>query len=112
MLTGIQWQVDTNFGRDIAQSKDTSAFLDDYLNFLRGNQDRNAQIAAIYFRLKPAALPSLMGAESEIRANMLQHFARSTTAIMAAETGAEFRYVGLFEPSLTPCQNQLSSIAI
>lgn len=108
----LQGQIQDDFGPEIAQSSETSAFLDDYLVFLGQDKGRSAQIASVYFRLKPAALPSLFGAESEIRRHMLQIFARSTTTIMAAETGAEFQYAGLFEPSLAPCQNQLAAIAV
>ncbi len=108
-INWIQAQLASTFGTDIAARAAAAGFVDDFAGFVKGAEPYHAFRLRAYFRLNPPWVPLRTAKEARIKDQLLRQFVLSTNIVLVEETGADFSYLGLYDPYRTPCANPLAA---
>ncbi|MGJ8582529.1 MAG: hypothetical protein ACSHXD_00430 [Marinosulfonomonas sp.] len=107
-LAWIKGCLQDAFGKNIAQSEETTLFVTDYLVQLKSELPIDFARVIGYPRWFAPKDPK----EPADREKVINAFILSTNIILSKQTNAELEYLGLFDPYANACSNPLSAHAL
>jgi hypothetical protein len=99
------------YGPDFAAHEAAIEFAAVYEGFVL-DKGLSGRLLNAWYRLGLKSAPILGNRLAEIDLSIIEKFATSTNVILASETGVPLEFIGLFQPYLSACANQLAAQAI
>lgn len=103
--------IDRVYGPDVAARDAAREFAQTYEDFVL-DKGLSGLVLNAWYRLGLDHVPIMSNRIAAIEASVIDKFATSTNVVLAYETGVPLVFVGLFQPYLSPCTNQLAAQAI
>ena len=101
--------LDRAVGPEFARHPEAVRFVADFLGQVRVGSALQQRLFDAGVVMRSALDRGEEDELDEIAGLAVEYFLRSTNVVRAYETGADFEYVALFDPTNSPCANQLGA---